>query len=46
MGLGDGSGGHASDREQPMKLRSLACCSPPAVQPGGGGVGDPCCQGI
>ena len=31
---GDGSGGNASDGERQMKLLSLACCSPPAVQPG------------
>ena len=32
-GVGDGSGGNASHGEQQMKLRSLACCSPPPVQP-------------
>ena len=33
-GVGVGSGGNASNREQQMKLQSLACCLPPAVQPG------------
>ena len=33
-GLGDGSGGNVSHGEQQMKLRLLACHSPPAVRPG------------
>ena len=30
---GDSSGSNASNGEQQRKLGSLACCSPPAVQP-------------
>ena len=33
-GVGDGSGGNASDGEQKMRFRSLARRSPPAVRPG------------
>ena len=33
-GLGDGSGGNASNGERQMKLHSLARRSPPAVRPG------------
>ena len=37
-GVGDGSGGNAGDGELQTKLLSLACHSPPAMQP----TGDPC----